>query len=721
MATISTLFTGASGKTMPGFLKLSIAEDIPCFETVYQPKEPVPVLDEFAFLSKPLAPTMAESAFEAVKTWHNNPLAMASENTETMILTEPVARIALGILDILERYGHKREQAKHVWRGKLNFLPIVQSYAGAGTPIRMIVPAFPFKSPNKIDKVLGRLPDLGEELALAHLNGLCETVHEDYGPGAEVTIVSDGVVYNDLLGVSDEDVWDYGEALRAMAVTKQFRNIKFVRIGDLLGAHHSDILTKVEYLTHASCYRRELIAKFEDPGFDPHEQILNDRDTCLTYRGYLKFLFHDLKYSPVVEPTWSKAKYKKYVKGVATAMIVRGKIFARAVRSKYSNYVRLSIHPSVGETKLPIQLIPQPAGTSAMTPWHSSIAVGTDGSFRTVHKADVANTHDIVYHDGRPYCLREKSELYAWCSAEVTIEHIYPCGLIVRPSFSLSARPTLNSVYMTKLNCLAKLQSPIIVRGFASTLEQDSVPSKAFAHSNATSIICANSDTDLQSVVDHDALPPKDYNVVENTNAEVAEAKPVHHNEIVIYFTKEDALFHGTKWDIRCISDPGICSQSIGDELVSYMVPNPARNRFTSSRLFFQHLPPSYTADDLKKTSWCVGEGSIPTDSPPRTVTIARHWEHSKLYLSWDLPQPHLATEATGCSLTTAPVTSNQEDFERVMTRLLYDRRVCLRVTLEEGDLVVYDESAVLALGTTPSEDASKPASTNGVLSDPEA
>jgi pyoverdine/dityrosine biosynthesis protein Dit1 len=59
-----------------------------------------------------------------------------------------------------------------------------------------VLPAFPFKSPNRVDKTLGSLPDLGEELALQHLNGLCESIKEIYEPGAKVTITSDGLVYN---------------------------------------------------------------------------------------------------------------------------------------------------------------------------------------------------------------------------------------------------------------------------------------------------------------------------------------------------------------------------------------------------------------------------------------------------------------------------------------------------------------------------------------------
>lgn len=47
-----------------------------------------------------------------------------------------------------------------------------------------------------VEKVLGTLPDLGEELALMHLNGLCESIAEIYEYGAELVIASDGLVYN---------------------------------------------------------------------------------------------------------------------------------------------------------------------------------------------------------------------------------------------------------------------------------------------------------------------------------------------------------------------------------------------------------------------------------------------------------------------------------------------------------------------------------------------
>jgi len=40
------------------------------------------------------------------------------------------------------------------------------------------------------------LPDLGEELALARLNSLCKDIEQIYPKGAELTIATDGLVFD---------------------------------------------------------------------------------------------------------------------------------------------------------------------------------------------------------------------------------------------------------------------------------------------------------------------------------------------------------------------------------------------------------------------------------------------------------------------------------------------------------------------------------------------
>ena len=78
------------------------------------------------------------------------------------------------------------------------FLSVIDKFVMAGTQVEMCLPAFPFKSANKVYKVFGVLPDKAEELALERLNTMCIRIGDVYSPGAKLTIISDGLVYNGL-------------------------------------------------------------------------------------------------------------------------------------------------------------------------------------------------------------------------------------------------------------------------------------------------------------------------------------------------------------------------------------------------------------------------------------------------------------------------------------------------------------------------------------------
>jgi pyoverdine/dityrosine biosynthesis protein Dit1 len=99
------------------------------------------------------------------------------------------------ILHIIEKYGLNYERTGS-WDGFDTFLPIVQGQVERGESIKMHLPGFPFKSPNNKTKVLGVLPDLGEELALKRLDGIASAIDAVYEHGAEIHITSDGLVYN---------------------------------------------------------------------------------------------------------------------------------------------------------------------------------------------------------------------------------------------------------------------------------------------------------------------------------------------------------------------------------------------------------------------------------------------------------------------------------------------------------------------------------------------
>lgn len=213
------------------------------------------------------------------------------------------------IINIVEKYGsHERTTAAGEWLGRSSFTPRVQTHVTANRAISMVLPAFPMKSNNRMDKVLGPLPDLGEELGLARLVNLCRDIKNVYSPGAVVVIVTDGICYNgmftstwqsirvmktksnyflilDLTGISDEEVWEYGNRLRKIAVEKGYACIQFHRIMNMLGLYSGAEISKSEYVKLCGISRTEIHRRCGRPGFDVHKFLKSDEDYLRTYNG----------------------------------------------------------------------------------------------------------------------------------------------------------------------------------------------------------------------------------------------------------------------------------------------------------------------------------------------------------------------------------------------------------------------------------------------------
>ncbi|EKG16375.1 Pyoverdine biosynthesis [Macrophomina phaseolina MS6] len=351
------------------------------------------------------------------------------------------------------------------WLGRATFGPIVEKHANEGRIIPMVLPSFPWKSINRIDKVLGPAPDLGEELALARINDLCQSVRRVYEPGAMVVIATDGLCYNDILGIPDEDAWNYGSAIRALAEERGYSCIKFARLMNLLGIYNESRISKEDYLRLCETARRELALRYGDPSFDADAFLKTDEDYMRTYLGYSKFLTKDLIHSPVMAWLPSRKKYKAKVKAIGKEMIAGGVAYAKLIRQVYPDYVRLSIHPSSGATKLSMPLIPQREGFS-MSPWNCAIAVSTQGELKTAHVSDLRGSHDLVLKDGKPYCFREKSDLFQWDS-NVRLEHHYGGTLVIR-NFDerKAAEDVIGEQDRKRLVSLALMHNRVELQGF---------------------------------------------------------------------------------------------------------------------------------------------------------------------------------------------------------------------------------------------------------------
>ncbi|KAK1237340.1 hypothetical protein MKX08_002965 [Trichoderma sp. CBMAI-0020] len=371
------------------------------------------------------------------------------------------------IMTIIQGYGQNEENDEgSPWLGRIKFEPRVRKHVKANAPIELVLPAFPWKSVNKVEKVLGAVPDLGEELGLGRLQNLCEDIQAIYPPGAYVTVTSDGLVYNDLLGISNEEVYEYGGALRRMAEEKGYDRLKFIRIMNLLGLTDSPHMTKEEYLACVDDSRKMLVEKYLPADFDARDAILNDADINLTYCGYIIFLSKDMRHSPITAGVTTKREYRTVVKRVAHDMITRGKAFAAVIEDRLPDYVRLSIHRSTGLNKLSFPLVPQPNHFS-MTPWHCCIAVTAKGQFRTAHAIELRETHDVIEQNGRPYYYRDRSDVWKW-NVPVEFEFFYPRGIYVRAKTAEGeAAPKLGPNELAKIKELGKGFSPVIPTGFA--------------------------------------------------------------------------------------------------------------------------------------------------------------------------------------------------------------------------------------------------------------
>jgi pyoverdine/dityrosine biosynthesis protein Dit1 len=239
----------------------------------------------------------------------------------------------------------------------------VRQFVAAAAPIELVLPAFPAKSPSP-KKTLGTLPDLAEELALDHLQHLCDEIEDVYPRGARLHICSDGRVFADLVGVSDEAVRAYGRALET-------------HLGPSLSTFSLDDLGELE--------------------LEPLSLIEAHTSPAL-FNGIQRFLFED---RVALEPRKSRSQVRRECRDLAYRVIQRSEAWGRLVAKYFPHALRLSIHPQPPHAaKIGVQLTDDDAGW--LTPWHA-VAVKEGDHFRLMHRdaAEALGAH-LVQRDGRP-------------------------------------------------------------------------------------------------------------------------------------------------------------------------------------------------------------------------------------------------------------------------------------------------------------------------------
>lgn len=211
----------------------------------------------------------------------------------------------------------------------------------------------------------------------------------------------------DVLGISDQDCWDYGVELEAIIKKESLDNVRFRPCMSVLGFICDDGLTEKVFLDTAQMCREKLETRFAPTEQHLTQLIKSDKDTMLTYCGMVKFLQSEMETSPTLVGLGSSAKIRQYKK-TAKMMMRRSEAFTGAIRALFPHHVRLSMHPSSGASKLSVALIPTADGGFQKSPWHSCVAIGLNGQPVCVHSEDVRDTHDLILRNGRPYFFQER-------------------------------------------------------------------------------------------------------------------------------------------------------------------------------------------------------------------------------------------------------------------------------------------------------------------------
>jgi pyoverdine/dityrosine biosynthesis protein Dit1 len=264
-------------------------------------------------------------------------------------------------------------------------LPRLKYFLRAGEPVHFVLPAFPAKSPSR-RKVLSPLPDMAEEQALLHLEGVADELARLYPPGARITLCSDGHVFSDLVGVSDEDVSRYGEAIREMLTRLGCRRLDTFNMGDLY-----------EGISFAQM-RERLTAEYGVPVEAVQERAHRFEHVRTLVNGIHRFLFEEQQ---DVHPERSRTQLRQACHDLAYQVVQRSDAWGRLLADCFPTALRLSIHPQPPHSEK-IGILLGDAADVWITPWHG-VAVSYQGRWRLMKRSDAEDRGALlVEHAGRP-------------------------------------------------------------------------------------------------------------------------------------------------------------------------------------------------------------------------------------------------------------------------------------------------------------------------------
>ncbi|WP_018691019.1 L-tyrosine/L-tryptophan isonitrile synthase family protein [Algicola sagamiensis] len=254
--------------------------------------------------------------------------------------------------------------------GFLRIKEQIRFYVTQQQPIELLLPAFPCKSIN-LDKVLGKLPDMGEFLAFKRFVQCIRDIEAVYSPGAKLTIFSDYHTFSDYIQVDLNNHYAYSEKLHT--IVEHFHASDVINIQNF--HHFQEFSDYAEY-----DYMQALKSLYGDPEFEENFSKLTqtNEDIWQTYLGLRGFMGNDQAH---LLKDKTRSEQKSHLSYIAKGMMVQGRALDNFLNHHFPTHIRLSIHnhPMVGQ-KYAVYLFDTP---DFITPWHCTVLFdATASSFR---------------------------------------------------------------------------------------------------------------------------------------------------------------------------------------------------------------------------------------------------------------------------------------------------------------------------------------------------
>ncbi len=243
-------------------------------------------------------------------------------------------------------------------------------FLNAQLPIHFVLPAFPAKSPSRSKTLVSSQTRL-RRLDFRALEALCEEIREVYEHGAHVSICSDGHVFSDCVGVSDEDVADYSSCLGQMIEDARLESLSIF-----------DMRYVYDGLTYEQMRRRLLETYAISMGELERRVSVNVQQKRLV-DGIHRFLFEELT---DLRPDWSRTKSRNACRPLAYETVRRSDAWGKLLTDAFPYSLRLSIHPQAAHSPK-IGILLGETDDVWLTPWHST-AIMMNGKWRLIKVKD---------------------------------------------------------------------------------------------------------------------------------------------------------------------------------------------------------------------------------------------------------------------------------------------------------------------------------------------